>query len=547
MGDTVYYGVVAEGVRVSDRYVRTHPDYGEISYYLREDVRHIGSLALRTLNLLNKREKFGEKVRNRRVFVKPTLVAPWADDLYKQSPATYDPRVFEAVLAWLYGFGPEEIIVGESPCIGYPSRFVFRHTGLDKICKKLKARVVYLDEDSVVEVCLPNARTHKKVLLPESFAECIDEGGLYVSLPKLKTNVFSKVTLAIKNNIGLLQGRMRLMHHDHRLYEKLVDLLYIADPDLVVIDGIVLGHGQGCTIPKPYESRCIIAGTDEFSVDTVACEVMGVDPKSVELMKLACERGFGKWEPITILNQEGKKIAAGDIRHTLGRIEHADYRVHSRELRKKFPHVNIFVGYPGKGKESHDHDRGGNTSMIRHALFDYFGEEGLNDVQLHVVYGPGDSGFYYDSEGDPWSVRELKMLGGNMIAIGNEDFRDRADMTINEHPARPLYLHLAMHRVTGTKCRMVLHPGESHISHFLHGYTRNYFITDAVRRAVRMLKIFRGERLDTDEKHKWAEDSGTGLPYEVLGRPEKLSVSQRLGSTKDEVKELLQYIKVAYV
>jgi uncharacterized protein (DUF362 family) len=48
---------------------------------------------------------------------------------------------------------------------------------------------------------------------------------------------------ALSNNIGAIDGRERLFHHDRDLHVKIVDLLEAANPDLIVTDGIRMAFG----------------------------------------------------------------------------------------------------------------------------------------------------------------------------------------------------------------------------------------------------------------------------------------------------------------
>ena len=68
-------------------------------------------------------------------------------------PSTYtDPRLLEALLAYLSDHGYKRLAVMESCTGGNFTRLVFKITGYTRICRRYGARPVYLDEGPTVEV-----------------------------------------------------------------------------------------------------------------------------------------------------------------------------------------------------------------------------------------------------------------------------------------------------------------------------------------------------------------------------------------------------------
>jgi len=45
--------------------------------------------------------------------------------------------------------------------------------------------------------------------------------------------------------------------------------------------------------PLPYDLKLIIMGNNQVAFDAVCCQIIGIDPLSVEHIRLAHERGFG--------------------------------------------------------------------------------------------------------------------------------------------------------------------------------------------------------------------------------------------------------------
>src|ERR1700688_3861526 len=96
----------------------------------------------------------------------------------------------------------------------------------------------------------------------------------------------------MKNYIGIQDDRDRLIDHDHRLNEKIADLQYIIQPQFIAIDGIIAGEGRMLT-PKPFDLKLIVMGNNQVAFDAVCCAIIGVDPRDVDHIRFAAERGFG--------------------------------------------------------------------------------------------------------------------------------------------------------------------------------------------------------------------------------------------------------------
>ena len=114
----------------------------------------------------------------------------------------------------------------------------------------------------------------------------------YISVPKLKTNLYTRVTLGFKNAMGVIPYALRERNHSYRIDEKLADMLYILKPDLTLIDGLVGGEGNTPAPVDPVDSRLLIAGKDPVATDRVGCRIMGFDPDEIPLFQEVEKRDF---------------------------------------------------------------------------------------------------------------------------------------------------------------------------------------------------------------------------------------------------------------
>jgi len=244
-------------------------------------------------------QSLGLDVKGKTVLVKPSFVYPSKSETV--IPVITNLRLLAGALTALRDMGAKKLLVGESSVAG-PSRVSFHSVGVLPLLKGL-AKPVFLDEQEEVEVEVPNPFVQKKFKVPKIWLDA----DLYVSVPKIKTNMFAEATLTIKNNMGMLRQQERLMHHDYRLHKKLADLYKIRPPDLVVADCVVAGEGQGPMMAEPVELGLLVAGNNAIAVDRVACHLTGFEPKEIEHLKLLIAAGYG---PGTLdeIEIEGKEL-----------------------------------------------------------------------------------------------------------------------------------------------------------------------------------------------------------------------------------------------
>jgi len=224
-----------------------------------------------------------------RTLVKPNLVA--AGELF---PHAHTRAEFaEGVLRALQdraGADLEELAVGERCGITVPTRMAFAESGFDDMLRRVPGVKRYLfEEEQQVEIPLRHPqRLRDYVFTPESVARA----DFFVNLPKFKAHPWTTVTFSMKNYIGIQDDRHRLIDHDHKLNEKIADLQFILQPQLICIDAITAGEGRMLT-PTPRQLGLVIVGNAQVAIDAVCCRIIGVDPRSVDHIRLAEEYGFG--------------------------------------------------------------------------------------------------------------------------------------------------------------------------------------------------------------------------------------------------------------
>ena len=205
----------------------------------------------------------------------------------------------------------------------------------------------------------------------------------FVNCPKFKSHPWTTVTFSMKNYIGIQDDRHRLIDHDHRLNEKIADLQYIIQPQFIAIDAITAGEGRMLT-PIPFDLGMVIMGNNQVAFDAVCCAIIGVDPRTVEHIALAEDRGFGT----TDLAKIG---ISGDVTLEQAKAKAKGFKVGLIRVEKYFEGTNItaYAGAPPDSERT-DYCWGGCPGAIEEAieimrLYDAQCDQKM--PRMHVVFG----------------------------------------------------------------------------------------------------------------------------------------------------------------
>jgi len=183
----------------------------------------------------------------------------------------------------------EEISVGERSGITIPTRYNFKNAGYPQVIKKHKIKTYYFDEDRHVPVKIKGKEALRETLF---IPEPIVKTDFLINLPKFKGHPWCRLTLSLKNFIGIQDDRHRLVDHNLFLEHKIADLQEVIQPKFIAIDAITAGQKMMLT-PTPFHMGAIVMGTNSCAVDTVGCHMVNVDPNDVIHLRFSAQRGFG--------------------------------------------------------------------------------------------------------------------------------------------------------------------------------------------------------------------------------------------------------------
>lgn len=423
------YVVISEAPKLdySRDYVALPRNYGSKEYFEREDVKAIRKTIYKNLDDLNSKINFVEKMKGKEILIKPNLVSVYHNMGFKDDdyPESTDPRVFDCIIAYFKKIS-ENIIIIESSGRGMPTNVSFKVSGINKIASYHRIKYVALENEPVIRYMLPKAEVMKEVYIPKIMKNVIDGKAFYISVPKMKTNLYTGVTLGFKNAMGIIPYNLRQRNHNYNINKKLVDLLYLFKPSLTIIDGII--GGEGCT-PAPVDPvnmGVIISGNNSVETDRVATRMMGIDPEENKLMVEAVKRGFND-DRVNVIGTE--KVV---------HFRKAEASLMDDNFKRNFPNVKVLVGHmlnnapviedihnvkPETVRILEKACDGGCLAATKTSFEIMRYVKNLNrNFELVVIIGGGvkveDKIYYFDSEGKAYEIQDIKNMKAKRLTIG---------------------------------------------------------------------------------------------------------------------------------
>ena len=226
-----------------------------------------------------------------KILIKPNLLRGRAPE----NACTTHPAVFEAMIRILKEAGCAQLIYGDSPGVGQPEK-VSEESGLKAVADQYQIPLGEFSRGSTVEY--PEGKITKSFELAQS----VIEADAMISLCKMKTHGLTRITGAVKNQLGCVYGFNKGTSHARfpdafQFSKMLVDLNQMLKPRLYVMDGIKAMEGNGPASGTPTAMNCLIVSSDPIAVDTAFAQMVGLDPNFVPTIVAGKEMGLGNSDP----------------------------------------------------------------------------------------------------------------------------------------------------------------------------------------------------------------------------------------------------------
>jgi uncharacterized protein (DUF362 family) len=224
------------------------------------------------------------------VVIKPNMA--W--DRNPAQAANTHPQVIKALVELSLDAGAKKIMVFDRTC--NEERRCYVNSGIQKAMETVKdRRLKYFHPDSRKYVPV-DIKRGKAVRQLSIYRDAL-EADTYINVPVAKHHSLSRLTLGLKNSMGVLGGDRGQMHHN--LGQKLADLATVVRPKLTLIDAtrILLRNGpQGGDIDDVRVMDTVIASADLVACDAYATTLFDLQPEDISSTVAAYNMGLGEMD-----------------------------------------------------------------------------------------------------------------------------------------------------------------------------------------------------------------------------------------------------------
>ncbi len=263
-------------------------------------------------------------VKGKRVLLKPNT---GFEGPAKSGLCTH-PEVIRGLIRFFKDQGAAEIITGDSSVIGVNSLQALKSAGIYEVCEQEGVKCIDLNDSAPVEMKIKNGYVVDSIL----FSSIVFNVDLVVSVPVMKTHMYTGASLGIKNMKGTMYKREKNKLHrltkspppgaqERSLDFGILDLTTVCYPDYVVTDGIIGMEGFGPSGGKPRPYGMIVASSTPVACDMISLQLMGMSLSDVGHIKLIAQREGLTYDRIKVDPVDYKKFCAKFITPLEAKLE----------------------------------------------------------------------------------------------------------------------------------------------------------------------------------------------------------------------------------
>ncbi len=225
-----------------------------------------------------------------KVVVKPNM--GW-DRTVEQGANTH-PVVVATLVRLALDAGAKQVLVFDRSC--NDARRCYANSGIKAAVEAIgdaRAQIPFIDDRKFAPVKILNG----KAILEWALYRDAVEADCYINAPVAKHHGLSKLTLGMKNVMGVIGGNRGQIHQS--IGQKLADLNTVIRAKLTVIDAtrILLRHGpQGGNLEDVKVLDTVIASADPVAADAYATTLFGMKPEEIESTVAAHKAGLGEMD-----------------------------------------------------------------------------------------------------------------------------------------------------------------------------------------------------------------------------------------------------------
>lgn len=222
------------------------------------------------------------------VVIKPNM--GW--DRTPEQGANTHPLVVRSLAELALDAGASKVQVFDYTC--NEKRRCYTNSGIIDELKKVgdkRIRWEHIDHRKFIPVDIARGKSLKRweIYKDALSADC------YINVPVAKHHGLSRLSLGLKNSMGIIGGNRGKLHHN--LGQELADLATVVAPKLTVIDAtrLLLRNGpQGGRVKDVKVVDTVIASSDPVAADAYATTLFEMQPKEISSTVAAYKMGLGE-------------------------------------------------------------------------------------------------------------------------------------------------------------------------------------------------------------------------------------------------------------
>jgi uncharacterized protein (DUF362 family) len=228
--------------------------------------------------------------RGSRVLLKPNI--GW--DRRVEQGANTHPEVVRAIGEMCLEAGAGKVTILDRTC--NDARRTYRSSGMQEMVKSFSDRRISLDyvrENRFIGTEIPGGIVIRQWPLYEEALKA----DVIINIPVAKHHSISRLTLGMKNLMGLMGGNRGLFHSG--IGQKLADLTSVLKPGLTVLDATRILVRNGPTGGRLEDVRIlnrVAASSDPVAIDAYGATLFNVAPGDLSFITAAYRMGLGEMD-----------------------------------------------------------------------------------------------------------------------------------------------------------------------------------------------------------------------------------------------------------
>ncbi|HSG67854.1 MAG TPA: DUF362 domain-containing protein [Bacteroidales bacterium] len=219
------------------------------------------------------------------VVVKPNI--GW--DATPERAANTNPELIARIVKRCYEAGAKSVSVFDNTCDEWKK--CYANSGIEEAVKTAGGSLVPGNSESYYkQVTVGNGKKLKEAKVHE----LILNSDVFINVPVLKSHSSAKLTIAMKNLMGVVWDRR--FWHQNDLHQCIADYTAFRKPDLNIIDAyrVMKRNGpRGVSTEDVIMLDSLLISRDIVAADAAAAKLFGFEPEEIPYIAIADEMGLG--------------------------------------------------------------------------------------------------------------------------------------------------------------------------------------------------------------------------------------------------------------